>query len=93
MKQYGVFLSAFTDDPEKHLELYKTIVAASQCLIEDNINVTVSGADSLEESEYFDEYTLFKVVNAFREAGVPDAKAEDVINTLQNAGILFRERR
>lgn len=60
------------------------------------VNVSAYGtdhADGLEPGEiYFDEYTLFKVVHALHEAGIPDKQAEDAINAMQNAGILFRER-
>lgn len=42
--------------------------------------------------EYFDEYTMLKVVNAFKLADVDDAHAEAIIDKLRDAGILFRER-
>lgn len=50
------------------------------------------GLDRAPGDEYFDEYTLLKVVHALREAGIPDQQAEDAINQMQNAGVLFRER-
>lgn len=60
------------------------------------ISVTALESDADDEredgDEFFDEYTLFKVVHAMREAGLNDQQAEDTINALQNAGILFRER-
>jgi len=42
--------------------------------------------------EWYDDYTLLKVVHAMREAGISDQQAEDAITAMQNAGILFRER-
>lgn len=42
--------------------------------------------------ERYDEHTLLKVTYAHRQAGIPDQQAEDAINRMQNAGILFRER-
>lgn len=41
---------------------------------------------------YFDEETLYKVRNAFAAEGFSDALANEVINVVLNAGLLFRER-
>lgn len=38
------------------------------------------------------EETLFKVVEAIEELGFKDDQAKQIINALQNKGILFRER-
>lgn len=44
------------------------------------------------ELNHFDEATLFKVFSALRKSGLEDHQADDAINEMQNAGILFRER-
>jgi hypothetical protein len=38
------------------------------------------------------EDTLFKVAVALREAGLSEQEIDDAINSMQNSGILFRER-
>lgn len=43
-------------------------------------------------SERHDEGTLTKVYEAFRENGYGTTEAFDVVNSMLNAGILFRER-
>lgn len=40
----------------------------------------------------FSERTLHKVYSAFIENGIPVQKITDTINSMQNKGILFRER-
>jgi hypothetical protein len=58
-----------------------------------SVALTVSAKDIPErQDEWYDEYTLLKVVHAMREAGIPDQQAEAAINAMQNVGILFRER-
>jgi hypothetical protein len=49
--------------------------------------------DAPEEDLFYDEETLFKVMRVLRERGLSRVRVESVINDLQNAGILFRERR
>lgn len=43
-------------------------------------------------SETYDEGTLAKVYEAFRDNGYGTTEAADVVTSMQNAGILFRER-
>lgn len=43
-------------------------------------------------ADHFTEATLFKVYKALRATGLTEQQAEDAINEMQNAGILFRER-
>lgn len=47
-----------------------------------------------EEGEYFDDFTMIKVMRALDAAGINkyDIKM-DIVNQILNAGILFRERR
>lgn len=42
--------------------------------------------------EFVDEKTLQKVLHTFIEFGITESGASDLINALQNKGILFRER-
>jgi len=51
-------------------------------------------SEDLEEVEEFhDENTMKKVYDAFKVHGFNDDEATEIINTLQNSGILFREIR
>lgn len=50
------------------------------------------GTDT-ELGEYYDEYTMFKVLKALTAGGVTPEYAQRLINEIQNEGILFRERR
>lgn len=43
-------------------------------------------------SEYYDDETLSKVYDALLWSGLTGKQAEDAVNEMQNAGILFRER-
>lgn len=50
--------------------------------------------DDYEEEEYFDDETMFKVYDAIMGClPMNAAHARDIINAMQNAGILFREKR
>lgn len=42
--------------------------------------------------ETHDDDTLFKVAVALREVGLTEQQIDDAINSMQNYGILFRER-
>lgn len=46
----------------------------------------------IQDQVYYTEETLFKVYKAIRRAGVTEEFAEQIINEMQNDGILFRER-
>lgn len=47
----------------------------------------------LEDELYHDEDTWFKVYHALMRAGLGDVKSRSTITDMQNAGILFRERK
>lgn len=50
--------------------------------------------DDYEEEEYFDDETMFKVYDAIMSSlPMNAAHARNIINAMQNAGILFREKR
>lgn len=44
------------------------------------------------DKTYHDEDTMFKVFAAVEDAGYSVEESNDIINSLFNAGILFRER-
>lgn len=44
-----------------------------------------------DRATYHDEDTLFKVFSALVKSGLTKVQATDAINSLQNAGIYFRE--
>jgi hypothetical protein len=48
---------------------------------------------SVEPGEYHDEDTLHKVYGAMVRNGVNGDEAQEIINSMQNAGLLFREIR
>lgn len=48
---------------------------------------------AVEPGEYHDEDTLHKVYGAMVKNGVNSDEAREIINTMQNAGLLFRELR
>jgi hypothetical protein len=45
------------------------------------------------EDETFDEGTILRVFQALRGCGLTEKLAATAINAMQNAGILFRERK
>lgn len=61
-----------------------------------NVTATRIGVDDdvVDEPEelYHDENTLIKVYGALEGEGVPHYTAVNLVNAMQNAGILFRER-
>lgn len=47
----------------------------------------------IQQGDYYTEDTLFKVFKALRKIGLDEEQATAAISEMQNAGILFRERR
>jgi hypothetical protein len=56
------------------------------------LEIITSGVDTIEPAEIYTEDTLQRVRDALYQVGLDLAKQNDVINTMQNQGILFRER-
>lgn len=57
-------------------------------------SVVDDDSDTDEEELYYDENTLFKVREAMMINGwITGEMCDEIINRLQNAGILFRERK
>ena len=46
-----------------------------------------------EGDEFYDEGTLLRVYEALRRMPMPEKVAREAVTAMQNAGILFRERR
>lgn len=98
MGDYVITTSVTTDTDDKRSEAFEAMMrfAGSIDSIFPNISVSSYKVDeeTLLESgdEYYDEYTMLKVVNAFREAGISDLLAEAAINKMHKVGILFREK-
>ena len=60
-----------------------------------SVSVTaIRAGESDEDEEYFDEYTIFKVFDAIKNSGpgFTEGMVREIIDNMQNAGILFRER-
>jgi len=78
---------------ELFTELYENVAQRAPL---DGVSVNIStldldGGDSGEE--FFDENTLFKVSDAIRMHARTEAESREIITSMQNSGILFRERR
>ena len=87
-------LSVITDDPYKwtlvHNEFAEFIVKHGDTLNMVTMSSTLMGD---EEDLDFNEYTMFKVVDAIQEGGLSRDEAMFIIKKLQDAGIAFKERR
>jgi hypothetical protein len=63
----------------------------------DYVSLSAHAFDAAESDEddelYYDDKTLEKVTNVLRSHGLSSQLVTDLISDLQNAGILFRERR
>ncbi len=98
-----VSLAVGAKDAEDHARLFQDISELSRNLAEDHDYVSVTstlvGEDDEEDVEdedlYHDHNTLVKVREALQRGvtGLTDDMAMDLIGEIQNAGILFRERR
>jgi hypothetical protein len=94
--QHLLSLSVKTDNPDQWTDVWENLNRVARELGSEFSSISVSSylddGEPVEDEEYYDEYTLFKVVAVMKRVGIGDAKAEELINELQNAGILFRER-
>jgi len=98
--EWIVSLSIITGDLPQADRVFGKLSATALDVSHDSVSQMVSkhryDTDEEEEApgEYYDENTLFKIIEALERAGVSNGQAQmDVIRELQNAGILFRERR
>ena len=87
-------LSVITDDPYKwtlvHNEFAEFIVKHGDTLNMVTMSSTLMGD---EEDLDFNEYTMFKVIDAIQDAALSRDEAMFVIKKLLDAGIVFKERR
>ena len=95
--RYHLSLSVLTDDLDQHTRLYRDLAPIHFMLAGVVPSATLTSMDvalsTYDDGEYFDENTMFKVYDAIMRCGHDDLMAREIINTLQNSGILFRERR
>lgn len=93
-----VTLSIMAVSVEQADRIFSAQAALAMELSHDSISATVSkhsydDEPTDESNEYFDEGTMFKVIKAITDQHFTHEVAMEMITALQNAGILFRERR
>lgn len=93
-----VSLSVGTTGAEDFFSTYQDMseLAANLGVNHDYVSVTATLVNNDEEDDapeelYHDEFTLLKAKRAIMEIGLSTRSAEDIINHLQNAGLLIRE--
>jgi hypothetical protein len=96
-------LSVGTDTPEQHKAVHSLLSDIGGEFAQDYHYASVTSVDvdrpADGDEEFHDEHTMFKVREAIksaievRVATAPEAMITGIISELQNAGILFRERR
>lgn len=95
---HSISLHVQVDNPEHLKELRSRFCLQLKALPDDVTysNLTVFRLDGVEEDndggEFYDDNTMVKVKNALANVLLED-EVESAITALQNAGILFRERR
>jgi hypothetical protein len=101
---FYITLSAATGDAGEWTQAWERFSDWSKEICEryEYVHLSLHLSDSIsEDEEYFDEHTMFKVYDAVRRGlgvsgsgvnRVVDDTARNIINEMQNAGILFRER-
>lgn len=99
--EHTVTLTVTTKDRDEWLHAWNFLSQAANNL---NENVVVSSHEVPTDEEiqnqrhyfetdiYYDENTVLKVYLALMEMGLDSEKTTEIIQTLQNNGILFRER-
>jgi len=93
-----VSLSVGTVGPENYVSAFQAVAALAVALGETHayVNVTASVVDEEMNDGDLDsddiERSHFKIHEALVKAGFADKTASYIISTIQNAGILFRER-
>jgi hypothetical protein len=95
--KFHIALSAVVTDTEHHRAIYREMSSIQDIFVATIPSLSLTSFDmdeiSDEGEEYFDERTMFKVVDTITMAGFSEHDARLIVNELQNAGILFRERR
>lgn len=95
-----ISLAVGIKEPEEWVQTYQEIseLAANLGVSHHYVSVSSSVLEEVEDIEtedelYHDENTIRKVHRAFTSYGLSDTTASNLIDKLQSAGILFRERR
>lgn len=92
-----ITLSAMTNNEEAADAIHEDFFEMSKNLSRSGqANVTVSSYIEEEEAAiekvHYDDETMWTVREAMGKTGLKATSVEEIINNLQNAGILFRER-
>jgi hypothetical protein len=93
-----ITLTVGINDPEDWGTVYDTMCQISSEMGREYPYVSVSSAltddDVLEEQDItFNEGTMFKVRHALLSSSLSTDEVNDVVNAMQNDGLVFRERR
>lgn len=101
-----ITFTVFTGTPEDWDEVHSALdrivrklgpnqlrVALMSSLVEEDLDEDISECGDHSHRETHTEETLFKVKRALLGYGLSEKTVIDLINAMQNAGILFRERR
>jgi hypothetical protein len=100
LMQHMVGLYVRTDGQEDFAKTFQLFSNMALDVGEDHEHVTLSSHQMLDSEpdgyEYeevrYNEQTMVKVRDAIRVEGLKERVVDDIVNRLQNAGILFRER-
>jgi len=99
---FHISLTATASNQEQANRLFAKFSATALDVAHDSVSQMVSSHkfdndDGFLEGEFYNETTMLKVYQALRDSQFSyqhsDHPADDIINALLNAGILFRERR
>ena len=94
MTQRSITLSIVTDTDKHWGQAYAQLSSLALSVSSTYPQTTLSSidlSDTEEIEEIHDEGTMTKVHNALRHNNFSESGINDIINSLQNAGILFRE--
>lgn len=100
-KRFAINFSVHVDNPDTWNRLWVELSERAGALGKYNPMVSLTSHDlsvdfdpnEEESNEYHDENTLFLVMEALGRAGLGHMMVQDAIREMQNAGILFRQRR
>lgn len=88
---HSISLTVTVSGPEMWEDVYTVLSKYMVNLGKECPNATLSSY-VLDEEETYNEETMAKVRVSLREVGVPEVIIVQAINSMQNSGILFRER-
>ena len=97
MSRTHLSLTVTTDNQIARMEVFNHLARTATDLAPSFPDVMISSHEMTEEDEgeeeFFDEFTIFKVLKVFIDEGIPSHQAQQIIEHFQNKGIVFRERR